>query len=97
MNCAIIYERPTSDSFAFTMTGDATSVDRVLLGTSALQEQTCTTDYIRIPSPFQKVGTTWTALALDRFCGLGFSPTLSKILFNRIHKKWPNNFLNRSN
>ena len=79
LNCAIVYSRPTSDVYAFTLTGDAKSVDTAILGTAVLQEQTCTTDYIQIPTPFQKVGTVWTALALDRFCGLGFAPTLSKI------------------
>lgn len=78
-NCAIIYERPTSDTYAFTLTGDVASVDPTILGQKILQEQTCTTDYVQIPSPFQKPTTNgvWTSLVQDRFCGLGFAPTLS--------------------
>jgi hypothetical protein len=62
------------------MTGDVLSVDPTILGTSVLQQQTCLTDYIQIPTPYQKVGGVWTALGMDRFCGLGFSPTLSEFL-----------------
>lgn len=78
-NCAIIYTRPTSDPYAFTLTGDVKSVAVAILGTAVLQEQICTTDYIQIPTPFQKVGADWTALTGDRFCGLGFASTLSEI------------------
>lgn len=49
-------------------------MDFALLGTSLLQSQTCTTDYIRIPSPSQND----IALASDRFCGMGFTETSSR-------------------
>lgn len=80
--CAIIYEIPSTDSYAFTLTGDATSVDYTILGTSAVQSQTCTTDYIIIPGQQQKVNGVWTPLASSYSCGLGFAPKLSKIVFS---------------
>ena len=75
--CAIIYSHPSSDPFAFTLTGDVTSVDYSILGTSAVQSQTCTTDYITIPAQMQQVGGVWIALASNFSCGLGFAPKLS--------------------
>ena len=78
--CAIIYSIPTTDVFAFTLTGDVTSVAYNVLGTSTVQSQTCTTDYITIPSQKQQVGGVWTAMASNLNCGLGFAPKLSMYL-----------------
>lgn len=72
--CSITYSTLSSDTYSFTVTGDVGAVDPALLGTSALQEQTCSTDYIVIPSPSQNNA----ALGSDRFCGLGLAATTSK-------------------
>lgn len=72
--CSITWSHLASDIYSFTLTGDVGAVDSSLLGTAALQQQTCTTDYIIIPNA--KQGTV--SLASDRFCGLGFSATTSK-------------------
>lgn len=82
-NCAIVYERPSSDRYAFTVSGDVLSIDPVILGTVTVQEQNCLTDYIQIPTPFQKVNGVWTSLATNRFCGLGFGSTLSMIKYKK--------------
>lgn len=76
--CSIIYEIPTSDPYAFTLTGDVTSVDPLVLGTSAVQSNTCATDYIVIPAQFQKVNNIWTPFTSTRSCGLGFAAKLSR-------------------
>lgn len=76
--CSITYSLPSSDPYAFTMTGDVGAVDPTLLGTDVLQSQTCTNDYVIIPYPTQNN----VAMASDRFCGLGFSETTSKDICN---------------
>lgn len=58
------------------MTGDVSAVDSTLLGTSTLQNQICTTDYVIIADPSQ-TGTTNGTIGNDRFCGLGLRPTTS--------------------
>ncbi|CAG9801490.1 unnamed protein product [Chironomus riparius] len=77
--CAIIYSLPTTDVFSFTLTGDVTSVAYNILGTSTVQSQACTTDYITIPGQMQQVGGVWTAMTSNLSCGLGFAPKLSNI------------------
>ncbi|XP_070501537.1 uncharacterized protein [Chironomus tepperi] len=77
--CAIIYSLPTSDAYAFTLTGDVSSIPHNVLGTSAVQSQACTTDYITIPSQMQQVNNVWTPMASNLSCGLGFAPKLSNI------------------
>lgn len=72
--CSITYSTLSSDTYSFTVTGDVGAVDPALLGTSALQDQACNTDYIVIPSPSQNN----VALMSDRFCGLGLASTTSK-------------------
>lgn len=74
--CSITYSTLSSDTYSFTLTGDVGAVDPALLGTSALQDQTCTTDYIIIPNPAQNNA----LLGSDRFCGLGLAPTTSKYM-----------------
>ncbi|KAJ6642074.1 hypothetical protein Bhyg_07020 [Pseudolycoriella hygida] len=69
--CSITYSTLSSDSYSFTVTGDVGAVDPSLLGTSALQDQACTTDYVVIPSPTQNNA----PLMSDRFCGLGLAAT----------------------
>lgn len=76
--CSIIYEIPSSDPYAFTLTGDVTSVDPKILGTSVVQSNTCTTDYISIKGQRQRVGIFWLPQASNKSCGLGFSPKLSE-------------------
>ncbi|KAG4074579.1 hypothetical protein HA402_004450 [Bradysia odoriphaga] len=71
--CSITYSTLSSDTYSFTVTGDVGAVDPALLGTSALQDQSCSTDYIVIPSPRQNNA----ALTSDRFCGLGLASTTS--------------------
>lgn len=78
--CSITYSLPSSDPYAFTMTGDVGAVDSTLLGTEVLQSQTCTTDYVIIPYPTQGGAT----LPNDRFCGLGFVDTTSKEFCGRV-------------
>lgn len=75
-SCSITYSRVSSDPYSFTITGDVGAVESSLLGTSLLQDQNCTTDYVIISNPSQ----TGTPLAsgIDRFCGLGLTPTTSK-------------------
>lgn len=72
--CAITWSPLASDIYSFTLTGDVGAVDPTLLGTAALQQQTCTTDYIIIPNARQNNA----ALGSDRFCGLGLAATTSK-------------------
>ncbi|CRK86160.1 CLUMA_CG000036, isoform A [Clunio marinus] len=72
--CSITWSRPTGDAFAFTVTGDVGAIDPAILGTAAVQEQMCTTDYVTIPSA-QQNGVD--ALGGDRFCGLGIDDTTS--------------------
>lgn len=72
--CSITYSTLSSDTYSFTVTGDVGAVDPALLGTSALQEQSCNTDYIIIPNPSQNN----VNLMSDRFCGLGLASTTSK-------------------
>lgn len=81
--CSITYTRLGSDIYSFTLTGDVGAVDPTLLGTGALQEQACTTDYIIIPNPSQG-GITLTS-GSDRFCGLGINPTTSEISIQLLH------------
>jgi hypothetical protein len=76
--CSIVYSIPASDPYAFTLTGDVTSVDPKILGSSALQVNTCATDYIVIPGQMQLTNNMWTAMASTRSCGLGFVSKLSK-------------------
>lgn len=75
-SCSITYSRVSSDPYSFTITGDVGAVEASLLGTSLLQDQNCTTDYVIISNPSQ----TGSPLAsgIDRFCGLGLTPTTSK-------------------
>lgn len=78
--CSITYSVLASDAFSFTVTGDVGAVDPTLLGTGTLQEQMCTTDYIIIPNPSQ-AGALLNS-GIDRFCGLGLSPTTSKCIID---------------
>lgn len=80
--CSITWSKTAGDAFAFTVTGDVTTVDPTLLGTAALQSQMCTTDYVIIPDPFQNNA----ALPSDRFCGMGIGDTTSKLFFLLIVK-----------
>lgn len=73
--CSITWSQLASDPFSFTLTGDVGAVDPTLLGTVALQQQDCTTDFIVIPSPTQA----GVPLPADRFCGLGLAPTTSNV------------------
>lgn len=68
------------------MSGDVGAIDPTLLGSATLQQQTCTTDYVIIPDPSQ-TGTPLTS-GIDRFCGLGLSPTTSNFihLINMLFK-----------
>lgn len=72
--CSITWSQVSSDAYSFTVTGDVGAVDPALLGTAALQQQNCLTDFVVIPDPVQN----GVALASDRFCGLGLASTLSK-------------------
>lgn len=72
--CSITWSQVSSDPYSFTVTGDVGAVDPALLGTAALQQQTCTTDFVVIPDPVQN----GMVLGSDRFCGLGLAPTTSK-------------------
>lgn len=73
--CSISWSQLSSDIYSFTVTGDVGAVDTTLLGTAALQDQSCTTDYIVIPAATQN----GVALSSDRFCGLGLTPTTSEL------------------
>lgn len=77
--CAVTYTTLASDIFSFTLTGDVGAVDPTLLGTAALQQQNCNTDYVIIPNPMQNNA----LLGSDRFCGLGLAATTSKKHKNR--------------
>lgn len=72
--CSITWSQLASDPNSFSLTGDVGAVDPTLLGTVALQQQDCTTDYIVIPNPAQAGA----PLPSDRFCGLGLAATTSK-------------------
>lgn len=74
-SCSITYSPLSSDPYSFTVTGDAGGVDAALLGTSTLQQQLCTTDYIIINNPSQSGSLL--ASGSDRFCGLGLTATTS--------------------
>ncbi|XP_055913510.1 uncharacterized protein LOC129947103 [Eupeodes corollae] len=71
--CSITWSQLADDPYSFTVTNDVGAVDPSLLGTAAVQSQTCATDYIVIPAPVQD-GVT---LGSDRFCGLGLVATTS--------------------
>lgn len=77
-SCSITYSPLSSDPYSFSITGDVGGVDAALLGTSTLQQQLCTTDYVIISNPSQN-GTLMTS-GSDRFCGLGLTATTSKPL-----------------
>lgn len=49
------------------------AVDPAILGTDAVQDQACTTDFVTIPNA-QQNGVT---MLSDRFCGLGLGATTS--------------------
>ncbi|XP_055528455.1 uncharacterized protein LOC129720768 [Wyeomyia smithii] len=72
--CSITYSLPSTDPFAFTMTGDVNAVAPAMLGTAAvgMTGAACTTDFLIIPNP---VG-----VNADRFCGLGLAATTSATL-----------------
>lgn len=74
--CSITYSVLSSDSYSFTMTGDVGAIEPALLGTGAVQQQMCTTDFIIIPNPSQTE--TQLTSGVDRFCGLGLNPTTSE-------------------
>lgn len=38
--------QPSTDIYAFTVTGDVGAIDPAILGTAAVQEQACTTDFV---------------------------------------------------
>lgn len=59
------------------MTRDVSSVDPTILGSSVLMEQSCTTDFITIPSPSSVTNGVRTALASSTFCGLGLATIYS--------------------
>lgn len=67
------------------MTNDVKSIDPVILGTSTLQSQTCTNDYIDIPSPSQIINGVIIPLASDRFCGLGIGEIYSNYSGNSLN------------
>ena len=73
-SCSITWTQASNDMYSFTMTDDVGSVDPALLGTPAVQSQTCTTDYVVIPNPVQNN----VPLVTDRFCGLGLDVTTSR-------------------
>lgn len=56
------------------MTGDVGAIDPAILGTAAVQEQVCTTDFVTIPNA-QQGGVV--SPGGDRFCGLGIDDTTS--------------------
>lgn len=55
------------------MTGDVGAIDPAILGTDAVQETNCLTDYVSIPAAQQN----GVPAAGDRFCGLGLADTTS--------------------
>lgn len=66
--------QPSGDIFAFSVTGDVGAIDPAILGTVAVQDQACTTDYVTIPAA-QQNGVV--VPGGDRFCGLGIDDTTS--------------------
>jgi hypothetical protein len=72
--CSITWQQASNDPYSFTVTADVGSVAQALLGTAAVQSQTCTTDYVTIPMAWQN----GVQMPQDRFCGLGLLPTTSK-------------------
>jgi hypothetical protein len=66
--------QPSNDPYAFTLTGDVGAVDPALLGTNALQQTTCATDFVVIPAARQN---NILVAGGDRFCGLGIAATES--------------------
>lgn len=74
-SCSITWAQASGDMYSFTVTDDIGAVDPTLLGTTAVQSQTCTTDYVIIPRPSQE----GVLLPSDRFCGLGLGETTSKL------------------
>lgn len=72
--CSITWSQLASDPYSFTLTGDVGAVDPTLLGTAAVQQQNCTTDFVVIPNPAQA----GVLLPSDRFCGLGLVSTTSE-------------------
>jgi hypothetical protein len=62
--------------FAFSLTGDVGAVDPAILGTAAVQDQNCVTDFVTIPNA-QVNGVTLPGG--DRFCGLGLDTITSNI------------------
>lgn len=63
-----------SDSFAFSVTGDVGAIDPALLGTAAVQDTNCLTDFVTIPGAQQN----GVRAPGDRFCGLGLDVTTSQ-------------------
>lgn len=59
------------------MTGDVGAIDPAILGTAAVQDQVCTTDFVTIPNA-QQNGVV--VPGGDRFCGLGIAATTSNAL-----------------
>lgn len=92
-SCSITYNVLSSDVYSFTLSGDVGAVDPSILGTSMLQEQTCTTDYVVIPNPSQKNAAL--SSGTDRFCGLGIATTTSKhhISRKKLNFRMKNNYL----
>lgn len=78
--CSITWSQVSSSTASFTVTGDVTAFDPSLLGTGALQDQNCNTDYVIIPNPQQNNAALLTGT--DRFCGLAINPTTSKYIYN---------------
>jgi hypothetical protein len=56
------------------VTGDVGAIDPAILGTAAVQDQNCLTDWVALPDAYQN---NVPALGGDRFCGLGIAPTTS--------------------
>lgn len=69
------------DPYAFTLTGDVGGVAPATLGTAALLQTACTTDFVSIPVASQLISLArgGTIAAGDRFCGLGFQNTTSNV------------------
>lgn len=78
--CTITWSQVSNDPYSFTITDDVGSVDQGVLGTSVVQSQDCTTDYVIIPNPSQEDE----MLPSDRFCGLGLAETVSKFFFHLL-------------
>lgn len=56
------------------MTGDVGAIDPATLGTAAVQDQVCLTDYVTIPASQQNGAV---SPGGDRYCGLGIADTTS--------------------